>query len=243
MADRGKGQGTRIASIACLLFLGACANPRTASPDDPFEPMNRVFFAINHKVDRYAAQPAATTYRDLFPDPLRTGIHNFIANLNEPVTIANCVLQGHFHQAGISVARFGLNTTIGVVGVLDVASKRGLWAHKEDFGQTLGVYGVPSGPYLVLPFLGSETPRDLGGRFVDSFFEPTRYIAYEGKPWVSLGLSGLNMLDQRSESLGVLRDIERSSVDFYATTRSIYLQRRRNAIDEGNPAPGDLPDY
>lgn len=229
--------------MVLVLSSAACASGPSASPDDPLEPLNRVVFDFNHKLDTYAALPAATFYRDSLPGPVQTGVHNFISNLNAPVTVANDVLQGEFDQAGSTIARFGINLTAGVGGVFDVATDQGFPEHSNNFGQTLGCYGVPGWPYLVLPLLGSETPRDLTGHFVDSFFEPTRYVAYPHKAWVSLGLSGLNVLDQRSQAIDVLRDIERSSVDYYATTRSLYLQRRESAIRNGAPDAGNLPPF
>lgn len=236
-------RGLRLAAAALALLGVSCASGPSSSPDDPLEPMNRVVFDFNHKLDTYAALPAARFYRDSLPGGLQVGVHNFISNLNSPVTIANDLLQGDFDRAGSTVVRFGINLTAGIGGVLDAATDQGFPGHSNNFGQTLGYYGVPGWPYLVLPLLGSETPRDLAGHFVDSFFEPTRYVAYPHKAWVSLGLSGLNVLDQRSQAIDVLRDIERSSVDYYATTRSLYLQRRASAIRYGAPDAGNLPSF
>ena len=229
------------AALLCILLAGCATAPGETS--DPLEPVNRVFFNFNHALDKHAALPAATFYRNAIPSPFRTGVHNFIANLSEPVTFGNDMLQGDFTDAGRSAERFALNTTLGVVGVLDVAADRGLYARPEDFGITLGKYGVPAGPYFVLPLAGPETVRDFGGRFVDSFMVPTRYFSYSGKAEVSLLLTGLGALDQRSQNVSILRDIERNSVDYYATTRSIYLQSRENRIHNGEPAAENLPAF
>lgn len=239
---RAKHLAIRAIAAGFCALAGACATePGGAS--DPLEPVNRVFFNFNHALDKHAALPAASFYKNTVPGPFRDGVHNFLANLSEPVTFCNDVLQLDFTNAGKSAERFGLNTTIGALGVKDVATERGLYRRPEDFGITLGKYGVPAGPYFVLPLLGPETVRDFGGKYVDSFFVPTRYFSYNGKAEVSLLLSGFSLLDQRSQGISILRDIERNSVDYYATTRSIYLQSRENRIHDGDPATENLPDF
>lgn len=246
IAASGRGPLARavrlLAAAAVSLVAAGCADTSVNSID-PLEPMNRFFFDINSRLDRHAAEPAASFYHSAIPGPVRLGIHNFISNLSEPVTFANDLLQGQFAWAGDTVARFGLNTTVGVCGLTDFASSQGYPDRPQDFGITMGTYGVPPGPYLVLPLLGPETVRDFAGRYIDSYFVPTRYFAYSGKADISLGLSGLSLLDQRSQNVSILRDIERSSVDYYATTRSIYLQRREARIHDGAPAVDNLPNY
>ncbi len=229
------------AAVFCTLAWGCASAPGEAS--DPLEPVNRVFFHFNHALDKHAALPAASFYRSAIPEPVRKGLHNFLANLNEPVTFGNDVLQGDFDNAGKSAERFALNTTLGAAGFLDVATERGLYRRPEDFGITLGKYGVPSGPYLVLPLLGPETVRDFSARFADSYMVPTHYFSYSGKTEVSLLMNGLGALDQRSQNVSILHDIERISVDYYATSRSIYLQSRESRIHDGEPAAENLPEF
>jgi phospholipid-binding lipoprotein MlaA len=203
--------------------------------------MNREIFAFNHSLDNRAALPAATYYKSAVPDGAREGVHNFLSNLTLPVTFANDVLQGETTLAGDAVCRFGVNMTVGVLGVTDPATAMGYPEHDQDFGRTLAVYGVPGGPYLVLPLLGSTVPRDLAGRFlVDHYFNPLGYLSYHGKLYVSLTQNFFKLVDQRSRKINALRDIERTSVDYYAAMRSIYQQKRDNNADNDPVAP-DAP--
>ncbi|MDE2134428.1 MAG: VacJ family lipoprotein [Alphaproteobacteria bacterium] len=229
--------------MVVTLLLGGCASSGNYDDSvwDPFEPVNRQVFAFNHTLDKHAALPAASYYKSAVPDAARNGVHNFLSNLTLPVTFANDVLQGEATRAGDAVGRFGVNTTIGILGVMDPASGMGLPEHDEDFGQTLAVYGVPGGPYLVLPLLGSTLPRDLAGRIlVDHYFNPLGYVTYDGKLYVSLGENLLKVVDQRSRSIGALRDVERNSIDYYAAMRSMYVQRRNHDINNIDVAPDTL---
>lgn len=226
--------------LLCTLVAG-CANTSQAADNDPFEPVNRKIFAFNHTLDERAALPAATYYKHAVPSGAREGIHNFLANLTLPVTFANDILQGEVTDAGFAVCRLGVNTTVGVLGFMDPASDWGCPEHDEDFGQTLAVYGVPGGPYLVLPLLGSSLPRDLIGKLlVDHYFNPLGYVTYRGKYFVTMSESLLKLVDRRSGSVGALRDIERTSIDYYAAIRSIYLQKRDSAIQNNTLSPDPL---
>ena len=226
--------------VVCLLLAG-CANSSDPAANDPFESVNRKVFAFNHSLDTHAALPAASAYKSNVPDGVREGVHNFLSNLSLPVTFANDVLQGELTQAGYAVCRLGVNTTVGVLGVMDPATDWGCPENDEDFGQTLAVYGVPGGPYLVLPLLGSTLPRDAAGKIlVDHYFNPLGYLAYRGKYYVSLGENVIKMVDQRSRSISALSDIERTSIDYYAAVRSIYLQKRDSAIQNSTLAPETL---
>ena len=229
----------RAALFLCLmtvLVAGCASKPDTVY--DPFEPVNREIFAFNQRLDKHAALPAASYYRAAVPGGLREGVHNFLSNLTLPVTFANDVLQGEMTQAGYAVCRLGVNTTVGVLGVMDPASRWGCPERDEDFGQTLAVYGVPGGPYMVLPLLGSTVPRDAAGKIlVDHYFNPLGYVTYDGKMYVSLGTNVLKLVDQRSQHISALRDIERTSIDYYAAMRDIYYQKRDSAIQNG-----DVPD-
>jgi phospholipid-binding lipoprotein MlaA len=226
------------AAILCCVLLAGCSSTGQAHPDDPFEPVNREVFAFNHTLDNRAAMPAATYYKSALPTDMRDGMHNFLANLTLPVTFANDLLQGEVTQAGYAVCRLGVNTTAGVLGVMDPASGWGCPAHDEDFGQTLAIYGVPGGPYMVLPLLGSTLPRDAVGKIlVDHYFNPLGYVAYRGKYYVSISENVIKLVDQRSRSVNALSDIERTSIDYYAAVRSIYLQKRDSAIQNTTLAP------
>jgi phospholipid-binding lipoprotein MlaA len=224
--------------------LGACSTTEESrQQNDPLEPMNRSIFAFNHKLDDQVALPVATFYRSAAPAPLRDHLHDFLTNLHLPVTFVNDVLQGNVSRGGEAIGRFAVNSTVGVVGVFDVATDWGMPYHEEDFGQTLGVYGVGEGPYLVLPLLGPATPRDIGGSFVDHYFDPLGYVTWRHKFYYSWGRSALAFVDARSQSIDTLREIQRSSIDLYATTRSLYRQSRDAEIRNGEPDVKGLPDF
>ena len=230
------------------LLAAGCAsseNQEAATADDPLEPMNRYFFNFNQKLDRNAALPAATFYTDTMPNPARRGIHNFLDNLSGPVNVVNDVLETQFGNAGKAAARFVVNTTIGVAGIFDVASGWGLPARNRDFGETLGGYGVPQGPYLVLPFRGPTAVRDLGGNYIDGFFSPLYYfhVQYTGKQYVGLVKSTIGSVDNRAQNIVTYRDIERASVDFYATMRDYYRQRRQRQVEDKSAPTAELPDF
>ena len=229
--------GMKAWGLVCLLLAG-CASANDSGVNDPFESVNREVFAFNHSLDRHAAMPAASYYKSAVPDGIRDNVHNFLSNLSLPVTFANDVLQGEVTQAGYAVCRLGVNTTVGVLGVMDPATDWGCPENDEDFGQTLAVYGVPGGPYLVLPLLGSTLPRDAAGRIlVDHYFNPLGYLTYRGKYYVTLGQSVIRIVDQRSRGISALQDIERTSIDYYAAVRSIYLQKRDSAVQNTTLAP------
>ncbi len=221
-----------------FLLCGCASTSQSSDVYDPLEPVNRQIFAFNHSLDKHAALPAASYYKNAVPGEMREGLHNFLTNLGEPVTFANDVLQGETTRAGESICRFGVNMTVGVLGVLDPATGMGCPEHNEDFGLTLGVYGVPGGPYLMLPLLGSTFPRDIVGKiFVDHYFNPLGYLAYRGKLYVSLSESLLKTVDQRSRALPMLNDVERNSIDYYATIRSLYKQKRDSEIWGSDATP------
>jgi phospholipid-binding lipoprotein MlaA len=225
------------------LGLAGCATAADPQGGDPFEPVNRAVFKFNQELDRRAAVPAATFYSSAVPEPVRNGIHNFLANTGAPVTFVNDVLQGETKRAGETAKRFAVNTTIGFLGFVDEATAEDVPDHHEDFGQTLAVYGVPGGPYLVLPFLGPILPRDLAGRYVDHYFNPLTYVTSKGRVYWGLAVSAIGLVDVRSRNLQSLRTIERSSVDMYASMRSLYLQHREAEIRNGRAAGDELPDF
>lgn len=232
-------------ALLLVVLLGGCASPNADGVYDPFEPVNRKVFDFNHTLDNHAALPAASYYKNALPDTTRTGVHNFLSNLSLPVTFANDLLQGELTYAGYAVCRLGVNTTVGVLGVMDPASDWGCPGRDEDFGQTLGVYGVPGGPYMVLPLIGSSLPRDIAGKLVvDHYFNPLSYLQYNGKTYVGLGQNAIKVVDQRSRAVGALHEVERTSIDYYAAMRRLYVLRRNAAIhNEATPAtpPAEAP--
>ena len=231
---------------ACALgaWLAGCASsPEAIEQNDPFEPLNRDFYDFNHSLDTRIALPVATFYHSVAPEPIREHVHYFLSNLHLPVTFANDILQGHLERSGQAIGRFATITTLGVVGVFDVATGWGMPHHDEDFGQTMGFYGVGEGPYLVLPLLGPSVPRDIAGGFIDHYLDPLGYLRFHDKFIWSWTRSALSFVDSRSRSVDSLREIQRSSIDLYATTRSLYRQSRDTAIRNGELDVKGLPDF
>lgn len=227
------------------LALAGCASVPggTNDPDDPFEGMNRRLFEASLTTDRYVTLPAARVYRNVVPKGVRVSIRNFLNNLRTPVILANDILQGEFGRAGTTIARFGINSTIGVAGAFDVAERWGLERHSEDFGQTLAVYGVGEGPYLFLPFIGPANVRDLVGFGVDFVFDPLTFVHW-GDKWPAPYIRGtIDQIDIRERNIETLDDIQRTSMDFYASVKSLYRQTRNNEIRNGETEVEDLPDF
>ena len=240
------GIKTILAVLALSLMTAGCAtsdNQEAAAANDPLEPMNRFFFDVNQRLDRHAALPAATFYADNVPRGVRGNIHNFLANLGGPVDVANDILIGELRNAGEAGARFVINTTVGVAGFFDVASDWGFREKRRDFGATLGVYGVPQGPYLVLPFRGPSSVRDFSGSYVDGYFSPLHFLHYTGSTYVGLVHSTLGSVDNRSANIVTFRDIERASVDYYATMRDYYRQKRERQVEDNPVQSAGLPDF
>jgi phospholipid-binding lipoprotein MlaA len=233
----------RFLAIALLAaFAAGCASdPET--PNDPLEPVNRLVFGLNQRLDRNAALPAASFYSRNMPNQARRTFHNIISNLSAPVTVMNDMLQTEFENAGIAAGRFAVNTTLGVAGIFDVATDWGMPERNRDFGETLGSYGVGPGPYLILPFRGPTSVRDFGGSYVDGFFSPLRYVQYDGRQYIGIVKSSLGSVDNRSANIVTYRDIERASVDYYATMRAYYLQRRARQVEDKNVQIAELPDF
>ncbi len=227
-----RSNGRTLLLLLFALALGACASVRPETQQDPLEPLNRAVFGFNRVVDGVLVRPAGELY-GLLPSRLRAGVGNVLDNLREPVVFVNELLQGQRERAGIAFARFFVNTTLGIGGLFDVASSLGLERREEDFGQTLAVWGVPEGPYLVLPLIGPSSPRDLAGSLVDSLlFDPFNHLA--PRPW-RLGRSLLAGLAESRRLRPLLEELERGSLDFYAAVRSSYRQRRARMIRDGRP--------
>ncbi|MGN6150204.1 MAG: MlaA family lipoprotein [Rhizomicrobium sp.] len=224
------------------MLLAGCATTDPSGQNDPYEQTNRAVFDFDQKLDKFVLSPVAGVYVDVLPDPAREGIHNFLLNLDLPVTFANDLLQGEMNRAGETFGRFTINSTLGIGGLLDPATDFGIPYHKEDFGQTLGTWGVGEGPFIVLPLFGPDPPRDAGGQIVDIFLDPTTYIPIREHFWWGAGRRALAIIDTRSRNLDTLQNIERGSVDYYASVRSLYRQMRNNEIRNGRPDVSNLPD-
>lgn len=201
---------------------------------DPFEPVNRAVFQFNRGVETVLLRPAAIAYRTVLPPFGRDMVRNFLNNLRAPVNAANALLQGDPERAGAALGRFSANTFIGLLGLFDVVPE--VAQVNEDFGQTLAVWGVGEGPYLVLPFLGPSTVRDTAGFTVDGFGDPVNIIALNnGAEWVPVTRGVVRGIDALSRNLETLDDIERNAIDYYATLRSLYRQQRNDEIRNGEP--------
>jgi phospholipid-binding lipoprotein MlaA len=230
----------RAALLVLIAFVaaGCAATPgRTAMDDDRFEKLNRGVYKFNDTIDRAALKPVAKGYKKITPSWMRRGIANFFANLEYPITIVNQFLQGKAATGFKDTGRFLLNSTLGIGGLFDVATPVGLEAHDEDFGQTLAVWGVGSGPYVNLPLLGPSTLRDAPARVVDYFLDPLTYgdIHWQ-EEW---GQRVLDLVHTRSELLSLDPTLERA-FDPYAFVRDAWLQRREFEIYDGNPPPETL---
>ncbi len=234
---------SKISAVALTLLLGACStpSPESLAQNDPWERTNRDIFDFNLAMDRAILRPVARGYRDVVPEFAREGVHNFLTNLNSPVILANDVLQGETDKAGNTLGRIVVNTTVGVGGLIDVASKWGLPYRENDFGITLGKGGAAEGSYLMLPFAGPKPPRDLLGTAVDVAFDPFTYAIFPGDNTLMIVRVGMGILDARTSQLDAVETIERSSIDFYATTRNLYRQSRNARINEGTAGADDLP--
>ncbi len=220
------------ALCACLLWLSACAGlpvDSQRSARDPWERMNRTTYKFNDGLDRAVLKPLAKGYVKIAPPPVRTGVTNFFDNLETPVTMVNDLLQWQIKAFFSDTARLVLNTTLGIGGLLDPATRAGLDKNDRDFGQTLGVWGVKSGPYVVLPVLGPSDVRDAGGKLVDTYSNPRNYIQ---DPWVRWGMWGLRGVDIRSRLL-YTDSLVQSAYDPYAFVRNAYLQHRDFRISGG----------
>lgn len=223
----------------------ASAPPTAATEDinDPYEATNRAIFGFNQSVDRAVLVPVANAYRAVIPSTFRDMIHDFLQNLNSPIIFANDVLQGQPGLAGATLGRALINTTIGFGGFIDVAGKWGVPYHTNDLGITLATWGVAPGPYLMLPILGPSNPRDTFGDIADGFGDPGNIVASDHhRLWAVFLRSTVSGIDERSRNIESLAEIERTSLDFYATVRSLARQRRAAQIrhqkeDVPNAAP------
>ncbi|MDQ7090144.1 MAG: VacJ family lipoprotein [Methylococcales bacterium] len=231
MIDHKKNRIVKILSTtACLsaLLLTSCAstNGSIVSTDDPYEEINRTVFYFNEGLDNYVGEPVSSAYDFITPDLVQSGIGNFFNNLKDINVILNDLMQAKLLQAGEDTGRFLLNSTVGLAGILDVASEVGLNKNNEDFAQTLGVWGVPKGPYLVLPIIGPSTSRGVPGLVFDAAVNPATYIP--------IPIRSLEMLNMRANAEGTLKVIDEGALDPYLFTRESFLQSRQHLVTDGN---------
>ena len=242
-------RGRTLAVLLCGLVLTACAStppsPEMVANNDPYEPANREVLQLNGKIDRYFVIPTVAVYFVLVPDSGRRAVHRFLENLTLPTTFVNDILEGQLTRGGQTVTRFAINTTVGLGGFLDPASKMKIPDHGADFGLTLGAWGVDEGPYLVLPFLGPSNPRDAFGLAADVGLDPTNQIPFKQHIWWDGGRYYFTVLDLRGQTFQTVQTIQRSSIDYYTALRSFYRQLRANAVRTVRPEKKlqDLPDF
>ena len=219
-----------LAALACLAALSGCAT--TADNPDPWEGLNRKTYAFNDAVDRAVLKPVAQGYEKVVPAPARTGINNFFSNLEDVGTSLNNILQGKMVDGINDAGRVILNSTLGLAGLIDVASMNGMEKHYEDFGQTLGWWGVGPGPYLVIPLLGPSTLRDGPAKVVDPQWYWPRLLDNDTLYW---SLWGLDKVRTRASLLQGEKVLDEAALDRYTFIRDAWLQRRRNQVYDGNP--------
>jgi phospholipid-binding lipoprotein MlaA len=247
--SRAFGRWIRVAALIATGLLASCATPPSDPAaraefihnNDPLEPLNRKTFEFNLIVDHALFRPVAKAYVAVVPDDARHAIHNVLDNMKEPTLFFNNVLQGEFKRAEITLGRFLVNSTVGFGGLVDVMALSGVERQPADFGQTLYVWGVPSGPYLMLPILGPSNPRDAIGGGVDSYADPATILA-KNEDIIDLLTYRfvIGGIDERARVLDVLDDLEQNSVDFYAQLRSLTQQHRDAELHHGK-APETTP--
>lgn len=238
------------AVLAAFALAGCATRPPADDPEalaefretnDPAEPLNRRLYRVHEAIDRTVLRPVAVGYREVVPGQVRLGVRNVLGNLRSPVILLNDMLQGEQRRAGDTLGRFVINSTVGVGGIFDVAKNHfGVRGHSEDFGQTLAIWGVGEGPYIFVPVLGPSNPRDLTGFGVDIATNPFTWLG-QGPAVDALGYArtGATVVDTRESLIEVLDDVNRNSLDPYATLRSGYRQRRNFEI--GNRAGQAAP--
>ncbi len=238
MVKTKRNKGLQVALVMATLAAPALVSCSTAPQNqvmvgdivihDPLEGTNRAIMSFNGAVDKAVIHPVVKGYRYVVPDFARTGLRNFLRNLKSPIRFANQLLQGDLEGAGTVLERTVINTLIGAGGLFDVAGYEGIEYEHEDFGQTLAVWGVGHGPYLVMPFLGPSSLRDGAGYAVDGFADPLRfYLKSTDREGLYYTKLGLDYLDLRESLVDVLEDLDETSIDYYAAVRSAYYQRRQ----------------
>ncbi len=242
-----------VLTLAACLAVPTVASAQDATPEasvqpvadtgDPWEGFNRGLFGVHQAVDNAVLEPVARGYRAVTPRPFRTGVLNFLRNLKGPVIFANDVLQGEANRAGTTVGRFAINSTVGIVGIFDPATSMGLERHEEDFGQTLAVWGVPTGPYLFVPLLGPTTVRDGFGDIVDVAFDPLTWADFDDVDTARAARTVIAGIAQREALLDPIDALEAQGGDLYLTYRATYEVAREAAIQNGRVDAEDSPEF
>jgi phospholipid-binding lipoprotein MlaA len=232
----------------CGISLAACStmppSPEALAANDPYEQLNRETLKFNGKVDRYFVVPSVAAYFILVPEKGRRGVHNLLGNLSLPTIFVNDVLQGEPKRGAQTLGRLVVNSTLGLGGFFDPATPLGIPGHGEDFGQTLAVWGCDEGPFVMLPFFGPSNPRDAAGLVTDALIDPTNQIHFKQHIWWAAGREYFTLLDLRAQTYQTIQGIQRSSVDYYASLRSLYRQLRNEQIRNGRAIkPSELPDF
>ncbi|WP_153099264.1 MlaA family lipoprotein [Paraburkholderia hayleyella] len=233
-----QNKGIRTGVLVLAMSLAGCSTVQTPIKADPIEGFNRTMFTVNDKIDQYALKPVAEGYVWLTPEPVRDSVTNFFSNAGDVYIAANNLLQLKIADGVGDIMRVVINTIFGVGGLFDVATLAKLPKHDNDLGLTLGHYGVPAGPYLVLPLMGPSTVRDTVSMVGDYFVNPLSYVKPDAASW---GLYGLNVIDMRANLLSAGDVLEGAALDKYSFVRNAYLQRRKYLLSDGKSAA--LPDY
>jgi phospholipid-binding lipoprotein MlaA len=226
--------------LLITLLASGCSSVQVADKRDPWEGFNRSMYTFNDTLDKAIIKPLATGYEKVVPKPVNNGISNFFSNLDDVVVLVNDILQLKFEQTLSDFGRITFNTTFGLFGLFDVATSMDLPKHNEDFGQTLGYWGVGSGPYVVLPFLGPSTLRDSAALPVDWEIDPLLRVSDKETKW---SLVALDKLDTRAGLLRASRILDTAALDPYTFMRDAYLQRRRNLVYDGNPPTSEIDEF
>jgi len=236
-------RGILLLTLITTCLLTGCATVHgPTDPHDPLERYNRAMYKFNDTLDRSVIKPVAKGYVAIVPRPVNKGITNFFGNLGDVIVLMNDLLQFKLTQAASDTARIVINSTIGLLGIIDVATPMGLKKHREDFGQTLGYWGIGNGPYLVLPFFGSSSPRDGIGLYVDyNQFDPTFNLIDDHTTRATMFT--IDVIDTRAGLLSASRLLDMAALDPYAFAREAYLQRRQYLVYDGNPPIEDLEDF
>ena len=232
MTKRFSPRLTLLAGATCAFLLTGCATGGSANPDDPLEGFNRAMFRFNETVDKAVIKPLAEGYDYIAPTPVKTGVGNFFGNLGDLWIGVNDLLQGKVQDALSDAGRFLINTTLGIAGLFDVATEAGLEKHDEDFGQTLGKWGVGEGPYFIVPIIGPKTLRDAFALLLDFKGNPVVWLKDDESRYLLLGLQ---LVHERYTLLGTEKTLEEGTLDKYAYARDYYLQQRRYKVFDGKP--------
>lgn len=233
LLSNGLRRCARLLAIAAVWALAGCATVQNADPRDPYEGFNRAMFAFNEGFDDAIGKPVATVYREVLPLEIRVRVRNFYANIQDLMIGVNNLLQGKPGEAWSDWTRFVINSSVGLLGLHDIASEAGLEKHNEDFGQTFAVWGMEEGPFFVWPFIGPNTLRDTFGFAADVAAAPVRWVIDDSttRYW----MAGIYLVSERAELLDVLTTLDEGALDKYLQRREAYFQRRRSLIYDGNP--------